>query len=101
MGRDPKFGRGGPSNEKSLCLRLYTGTDFSTMHRSNWVASCFRRQMLGRGNQYLGNTALDHDGTAAKATVLGDVLVVKVLVCLLYTSPSPRDLSTSRMPSSA
>ncbi len=25
----------------------------------------------------------------------------KVQVCLLYTSPSPRDLSTSRMPSSA
>ena len=25
----------------------------------------------------------------------------KVLTCLLYTSPSPRDLSTSRMPSSA
>ena len=25
----------------------------------------------------------------------------KVYVCLLYTSPSPRDLSTSRMPSSA
>ena len=24
-----------------------------------------------------------------------------VLACLLYTSPSPRDLSTSRMPSSA
>ena len=24
-----------------------------------------------------------------------------LLVCLLYTSPSPRDLSTSRMPSSA
>ena len=25
----------------------------------------------------------------------------KPLICLLYTSPSPRDLSTSRMPSSA
>ena len=25
----------------------------------------------------------------------------KDLICLLYTSPSPRDLSTSRMPSSA
>ena len=25
----------------------------------------------------------------------------EVLSCLLYTSPSPRDLSTSRMPSSA
>ena len=27
--------------------------------------------------------------------------VVQALICLLYTSPSPRDLSTSRMPSSA
>ena len=27
--------------------------------------------------------------------------IVKDKVCLLYTSPSPRDLSTSRMPSSA
>ena len=25
----------------------------------------------------------------------------RILPCLLYTSPSPRDLSTSRMPSSA
>ena len=25
----------------------------------------------------------------------------RVSICLLYTSPSPRDLSTSRMPSSA
>ena len=27
--------------------------------------------------------------------------IVPLLGCLLYTSPSPRDLSTSRMPSSA
>ena len=27
--------------------------------------------------------------------------VVNIITCLLYTSPSPRDLSTSRMPSSA
>ena len=27
--------------------------------------------------------------------------VAVIVVCLLYTSPSPRDLSTSRMPSSA
>ena len=26
---------------------------------------------------------------------------IKAFICLLYTSPSPRDLSTSRMPSSA
>ena len=29
------------------------------------------------------------------------VLQNKTKICLLYTSPSPRDLSTSRMPSSA
>ena len=34
--------------------------------------------------------------------ILGEVLnFVAYMFCLLYTSPSPRDLSTSRMPSSA
>ena len=28
-------------------------------------------------------------------------LTTLIKICLLYTSPSPRDLSTSRMPSSA
>ena len=34
---------------------------------------------------------------------LGQSLIVRIgsVTCLLYTSPSPRDLSTSRMPSSA
>jgi len=32
---------------------------------------------------------------------VGWVTVLPVMFCLLYTSPSPRDLSTSRMPSSA
>ena len=27
--------------------------------------------------------------------------ILSFVICLLYTSPSPRDLSTSRMPSSA
>ena len=31
----------------------------------------------------------------------GDYLRCGSIACLLYTSPSPRDLSTSRMPSSA
>ena len=33
--------------------------------------------------------------------VLRDSAIGQELACLLYTSPSPRDLSTSRMPSSA
>ena len=50
------------------------------------------------------------NGTASRETdaFVGDVLkknslkdVSKVMVCLLYTSPSPRDKRQSRMPSSA
>ena len=33
--------------------------------------------------------------------VVTNFLIAQVKSCLLYTSPSPRDLSTSRMPSSA
>ena len=33
--------------------------------------------------------------------VKGTVISIESDFCLLYTSPSPRDLSTSRMPSSA
>ncbi len=33
--------------------------------------------------------------------VFEEIFAHKVTPCLLYTSPSPRDLSTSRMPSSA
>ena len=38
-----------------------------------------------------------------KALANGQGIIAKSLsrICLLYTSPSPRDLSTSRMPSSA
>ena len=33
--------------------------------------------------------------------ILPFIVINKLEICLLYTSPSPRDLSTSRMPSSA
>ena len=33
--------------------------------------------------------------------ILNETPTVTTTACLLYTSPSPRDLSTSRMPSSA
>ena len=38
---------------------------------------------------------------ATVASMLADAFPVFFWTCLLYTSPSPRDLSTSRMPSSA
>ena len=53
-----------------------------------------------------GSSTVSIITTAAMIAPLLDALGLssemgKVLSCLLYTSPSPRDLSTSRMPSSA
>ena len=42
-------------------------------------------------------TVTDVNGQTSDA----DILIEVIPTCLLYTSPSPRDLSTSRMPSSA
>eukprot|EP00831_Metopus_contortus_P030019 TRINITY_DN24673_c0_g1_i1.p2 TRINITY_DN24673_c0_g1~~TRINITY_DN24673_c0_g1_i1.p2 ORF type:complete len:148 (+),score=23.94 TRINITY_DN24673_c0_g1_i1:285-728(+) len=39
--------------------------------------------------------------TGTVSRVKFNLAVTKIISCLLYTSPSPRDLSTSRMPSSA
>ena len=43
------------------------------------------------------------DAFESSADLVSKIELLKpdVLLCLLYTSPSPRDLSTSRMPSSA
>ena len=54
-------------------------------------------------------TLEDNVMVSAGAKVIGSFTIGKnskigagsVVICLLYTSPSPRDLSTSRMPSSA
>ena len=55
----------------------------------------------------IGSTSLNALGSACTAASQGQSVicpkagVTSVGLCLLYTSPSPRDLSTSRMPSSA
>ena len=36
-----------------------------------------------------------------EAAIAAGTKLPSIMICLLYTSPSPRDLSTSRMPSSA
>ena len=43
----------------------------------------------------------ENDLAAFRGNQIGFVFQDHHLLCLLYTSPSPRDLSTSRMPSSA
>ena len=51
-------------------------------------------------SQVFSPTGITTDFTFASGYTIG-YLELYLNGCLLYTSPSPRDLSTSRMPSSA
>ena len=62
-------------------------------------------QFVGHQNM-LTNLAMPSADTSLPANAVrmdanGDGVLARSETCLLYTSPSPRDLSTSRMPSSA
>ena len=54
---------------------------------------------------FVGNMRVGSEAALNALTLVFPVQMLMVAVgigtCLLYTSPSPRDLSTSRMPSSA
>ena len=54
--------------------------------------------LFKRSGKKVFGVAWHHDGAAKGPKPIG---FGNCWVCLLYTSPSPRDLSTSRMPSSA
>ena len=68
---------------------------------------------LEAGSDVLDSPRYNHDIAPTKvhertwnkwhitALWVGMAICVPTYTCLLYTSPSPRDLSTSRMPSSA
>ena len=63
-----------------------------------------RRILQGMGAEviHLGhNRSVDEVVTAALQEDVQGIAISSYQGCLLYTSPSPRDLSTSRMPSSA
>ena len=59
----------------------------------NRIASVQATQKITRAMQMVAASKLRRAQEAAEAA--------RPYACLLYTSPSPRDLSTSRMPSSA
>ena len=56
-----------------------------------------------KGKQWRGRLYDPRSGAWYKShlTVVGSVLNIRGYICLLYTSPSPRDATLSRMPSSA
>ena len=81
-------------------------TELSTVHCGTKIKEL--RKIRGLNNDQL-EVLLPTNGENKTYSDTFDVTLLVVLIihfttlssCLLYTSPSPRDLSTSRMPSSA
>ena len=63
--------------------------------RNAFIVDGLRTPIGKRGGSLKGTHAIDLLGLVIEN------IVSRNSICLLYTSPSPRDLSTSRMPSSA
>ena len=70
---------------------------FCILNAQQWLLMGLSRTALHYGEQLLPLVP------TLERLALRDELhaVNRIHICLLYTSPSPRDLSTSRMPSSA
>ena len=105
---------------KKAGVDIKAGNDLVDKIRKD-VASTFDKNVLGGIGSFSGFYSLPKgfknpvlvactDGVGTKVALaqknsslgnIGQDLVAMCVNCLLYTSPSPRDLSTSRMPSSA
>ena len=69
-------------------------------------AALYKVLLSERGTAYLMNRIVDYiaaysEGELRASLPPGTVTAVPLPLCLLYTSPSPRDRTRSRMPSSA
>ena len=69
------------------------------------ITRTFYEHVFSSGNEHNGfisEDALNNPKQRTKDHCLSPQFIGRMIMdCLLYTSPSPRDLSTSRMPSSA
>ena len=85
-----------------------------TASRLYAVQALFQMEHSGQASDVVAREFLDHrfgaiydEGEMQEGDpdlfekIVNDAVNHQALICLLYTSPSPRDLSTSRMPSSA
>ena len=74
---------------------------FQTVHLDYIVQVKPRYTKENGGHPELQEIIVQHESVYAEIITLVVNQIDRFRSCLLYTSPSPRDLSTSRMPSSA
>ena len=85
---------------KKVCLPYNKYKSMSKAERQKVIRA--KRTAAAQG-KYKRSSKSNVKGARKKGATLRDWFQKEkwVNICLLYTSPSPRDLSTSRMPSSA
>ena len=66
-----------------------------------WSLNDFEKKSSARLDEIFEENGIDPNTDVDLAPLLENIRTDPLMACLLYTSPSPRDLSTSRMPSSA
>ena len=96
--------RSGPGLEHEIVSETYYGNRVSIFaKKGDWVAITkgvkYKNTDVKPTWVHLNYLSADRINQQVDTQVLRDKCSFKT--CLLYTSPSPRDLSTSRMPSSA
>ena len=93
--------KGMPDRKKPVKSRKRQDTPVFTMTRGSQepIKQRTRHQGSQKINNIMTRETIVKDIESNKHKLSG--MMRKLLGCLLYTSPSPRDLSTSRMPSSA
>ena len=91
-----------------LLIIIFTATLFGSVTVNGTVVDESNQSPISDVNVTAGEegTVTDKYGkfqikTDSKTLFIDHIGFDKISICLLYTSPSPRDLSTSRMPSSA
>ena len=87
---------------KQLIEKSYKRGNFtlSSGKKSSHYLNCKPVSLNGVGLNLISDLFLELKDSRSKA-VAGLTLGADPIVCLLYTSPSPRDAHKSRMPSSA
>ena len=99
-GEHPAHGYANKTAPWTQLERLVTGTDLHWLNHHVHGGHRTEDTCIPGFNMIV----LDIDGTMNLSTakmLMKDYAAIYYTTCLLYTSPSPRDLSTSRMPSSA
>ena len=82
---------------KSL-IRKFTKNNFKVIAVTR---SIHRKGYQIKTQSNYGYLELEEISSFSEENITRLIKKANICICLLYTSPSPRDLSTSRMPSSA